>query len=104
MSKRDSYAVRISGLGEGDHDFSFELDRKFFALFEQSEIRNGNVHGRGDPGKESRESLLSIFHLKGEVEVVCDRCLENFMTDVSHHADHFCKDWGNRREKLRMMF
>ena len=43
MSKRDSYAVRISGLGEGDHDFSFELDQKFFALFEQSEIENGNV-------------------------------------------------------------
>ena len=43
MSKRDSYAVRISGLGEGDHDFSFELEQQFFGLFEHSEIENGNV-------------------------------------------------------------
>ena len=90
MSKRDSYAVRISGLGEGDHDFSFELDRKFFVLFEQSEISNGNVHA--EVILEKKPGVFSLhFSLEGEVEVVCDRCLESFFTDVSTTQTIFVK-------------
>ncbi len=90
MSKRDSYAVRISGLGEGDHDFSFELDRKFFVLFEQSEISNGNVHA--EVILEKKPGVFSLhFSLKGKVEVVCDRCLESFFTDVSTTQTIFVK-------------
>ena len=44
MRKGGSYAVRISGLGEGDHDFSFEIEKQFFVLFEHPDISNGNVH------------------------------------------------------------
>lgn len=90
MSKRDSYAVRISGLGEGDHDFSFELDRKFFALFERSEIGNGNVHA--EVTLEKKQGLLSLhFSLEGKVEVVCDRCLENYFTDITTRQTIFVK-------------
>ena len=90
MSKRDSYAVRISGLGEGDHDFSFELDSKFFVLFEQSEISNGNV--QAEVILEKKPGVFSLhFSLKGKVEVVCDRCLESFFTDVSTAQTMFVK-------------
>lgn len=81
MKKRESYAVRISGLGEGVHDFSFELDRQFFALFEQSEIENGRVHA--GVVLEKKHGFMSLrFSLQGEVEVVCDRCLESFPTGI----------------------
>ncbi len=90
MSKRDSYAIRISGLGEGDHDFSFELDRKFFVLFEHSDISNGNVHA--DVILEKKTGVFALhFSLEGKVEVVCDRCLENFLTDVSTRQTIFIK-------------
>ena len=90
MSKRGTYAIRISGLGEGDHGFSFELDRKFFALFEHPEIDNGNVHA--DVSLEKKTGVFSLhFTLKGEVEVVCDRCLEKLMTGISTSQSVFVK-------------
>ena len=90
MSKLGTYAVRISGLGEGDHGFSFELDRKFFALFEHLEIENGNVHA--EVILEKKTGVFSLhFSLTGEVEVVCDRCLEKFMTGISTSQTIFVK-------------
>ena len=90
MSKRDLYAVRISGLGEGDHDFSFDLDRQFFVLFEHPEISNGNVHA--EVILEKKPGVFSLhFSLEGKVEVLCDRCLEKFMTDVSTTQTIFVK-------------
>ena len=81
MSNQGLYALRISGLGEGDHDFSFELDQQFFASLEHSEIENGNVRARVILKK--KHGLLSLhFTLAGEVEVICDRCLELFMTEI----------------------
>ena len=90
MSKRDSYAVRISGLGEGNHHFSFELDRKFFVLFEHSEISNGNVNA--EVILEKKTGVFSLhFSMEGRVEVMCDRCLENFFTNISTTQTVFVK-------------
>ncbi|MDF1573759.1 MAG: DUF177 domain-containing protein [Bacteroidales bacterium] len=90
MKKRGSYAVRISGLGEGDHDFSFELDRQFFGLFEHPEIDDGNVHA--NVRLEKKQGVLSLhFKLNGEVKVMCDRCLEYFMTEISTTQTIFVK-------------
>ncbi len=69
VSTRGSYAIRISGLGEGDHDFSFELDQQFFASFEHSEIKNGNVLAMVILEKKSGFLALH-FSLDGEVEVL----------------------------------
>ena len=90
MSKRDSYAVRISGLGEGDHHFSFELDRKFFVLFEHSDISNGNIDA--EVILEKKPGVFSLhFSMEGRVEVMCDRCLENFFTNISTTQTIFVK-------------
>jgi len=82
VSNQDSYAIRISGLGEGRHDFSFELDQKFFASFKQTEIEYGRV--RAEVVLEKKHGLLSLhFKLEGEVSVVCDRCLEPFLAEIN---------------------
>ena len=81
MSKRDSYAVRISGLADGVHEFSFELNQEFFASLEQSELEQGEVKAR--IVLEKKPGLFTLhFNLAGKVEVVCDRCLEPFMTGI----------------------
>jgi len=90
VSKRGTYALRISGLGEGSHDFSFELDRQFFALFEHPDIENGNV--LAEVILEKKQGVISLhFSLKGEVEVACDRCLERFRTGISTFQSIFVK-------------
>ena len=97
MSKRDLYAIRVSGLVEGDHDFSFELDHRFFASLEETEIENGNV--RADIILEKKLGLLALhFHLAGEVEVSCDRCLEPFSTKIETDQKIFVKLGGSEGE------
>lgn len=97
VKKRDSYAVRISGLGEGDHDFSFELDRQFFALFERAEIENGRILAR--VVLEKKHGVMALhFSLDGEVEVVCDRCLEPFYTGIKTSQDIFVRTGENPEE------
>jgi len=82
--------VRISGLVEGDHDFSFELDHKFFASLEQTEIEKGKL--KAEVILEKKIGVFSLhFHLKGEVEVICDRCLEAFMTEIDAEQTIFIK-------------
>ena len=81
MKKVDSCIVRLSGLGEGEHDFSFNLGRDFFTSFDQTEIERGEVNAAVILEK-SAGSMVLYFHLKGNVEVVCDRCLDPFMIPV----------------------
>jgi uncharacterized protein len=74
--------VRISGLSEGKHDFSFNLGQEFFALFEQTEIEQGEVYA-GVVLEKSAGAMALHFHLSGKVQVLCDRCLDPFMIAIS---------------------
>jgi uncharacterized protein len=90
VSRRSSYAVRISGLGEGEHNFSFELDNEFFVLFEHPDITSGNIHA--EVILEKKQGVFSLhFMLDGKVEVMCDRCLENFLMPVSCRQSIYVK-------------
>jgi uncharacterized protein len=90
VSRGDSYAVRISGLADGNHDFLFELDRQFFASFEPSEVGTGNVKAKVT--LEKKPGVLTLhFSLAGKVEVICDRCLEPFLAEVRTSQTVFVK-------------
>ncbi len=90
MSRKGSYVIRIEGLGEGVHDFSFELNEQFFVQFEHPEVKTGNVHANVVLEKPPGVNVLH-FHLTGTVEVVCDRCLEPFLTGIDTHQRIFLK-------------
>lgn len=82
--------MRISGLEDGDHDFLFELDQQFFALFEHPDIENGKVQAKVI--FEKKAGLIALhFSLAGKVEVICDRCLEPFMTTVETSQSIYVK-------------
>ena len=90
MDKRGSYAVRVSGLADGDHDFLFELDQMFFASLEKPEVDTGNV--RAEVILEKKPGVLSLhFSMIGEVKVVCDRCLEPYMAGIRTNQSIFVK-------------
>jgi uncharacterized metal-binding protein YceD (DUF177 family) len=86
-------------LADGDHDFSFELDATFFASLEESLIETGSVLAA--VVLEKKAGVLAMhFHLKGEVEVTCDRCLEAFMTGIETRQDIFVKT-GETQEEIK---
>jgi uncharacterized metal-binding protein YceD (DUF177 family) len=90
VSKRGTYAIRISGLGEGEHHFSFELDQQFFASFDHPDVQNGTV--RAEAVLEKKPGFMAIhFTMHGEVALECDRCLDCFSVAIQTTQTIFVK-------------
>jgi uncharacterized metal-binding protein YceD (DUF177 family) len=71
------FSIPISGLKEGHYSFDFEINTKFFDLFEESEIKEGDLTAVAEI--EKRSSLIEMeIKISGTVRVCCDRCLEIF--------------------------
>ncbi len=81
MNYLSQYTIPFSGLNDGKHLFDFTADHRFFTGFEESEIEQGSV--RISVELEKRATYLRLmFKLKGEVELICDRCLESYFQQV----------------------
>ena len=90
VSKRGVYVLRISGLGEGEHHFSFELGQEFFASFNHPDVQHGII--QAGLILEKKPGFMAIhFTFEGELEVSCDRCLDYFMTQISTRQTIFVK-------------
>ena len=75
------YSIQISGLKEGRHNYRFDIDNKFFELFEESEIKEGKLIAEVELDKRSSHYDLR-FSISGRVLVSCDRCLEMYFQDI----------------------
>ncbi|OFY65711.1 MAG: hypothetical protein A2V46_10135 [Bacteroidetes bacterium RBG_19FT_COMBO_42_7] len=71
------YAIPVSGIKEGDHLFEFEIKKAFFDLFEESEIKEGELIVVAEIEKSPSHLDLNI-KISGKVRICCDRCLEMF--------------------------
>ena len=81
MNYLSQYTIPFSGLKEGKHLFDFSADDRFFAGFEESEIEKGSVNIQVE--LEKRTTYLRLtFMLEGEVELICDRCLEAYLQPI----------------------
>ena len=84
MNWLSQYTIQFSGLSEGMHLFDFSVDKRFFAEFKESEIEEGSVQIQIELEKRSTYLRLN-FLISGEVELICDRCLEKYMQQVKGH-------------------
>jgi uncharacterized protein len=81
MNWLSQYTIKFSGLSEGMHLFEFQIDKRFFSEFEASEIEDAGVLIQVE--MERRSTYLRLnFLISGEVQLVCDRCLEKYMQAV----------------------
>jgi uncharacterized protein len=76
-----TYTIPLSGLKEGRHNFDFEIDKKFFEKFEESEVKEGSLIANIVIDKRSTHSDL-VIRISGNVRICCDRCLEMFFHPV----------------------
>ena len=75
------YTIPLSGLKEGHHTIDFEIDKKFFEQFEESEVKEGSLIANIEIDKRSSHLDL-IIRISGSVRICCDRCLEMFSQPV----------------------
>lgn len=94
----NTYSVHFKGLKVGKHTFNFEVDNKFFEAFEEGEIKQGKV---SVDVILNRQSLMLDFliSIEGQVEVTCDRCLEEFDLPVSYEGSLYVKFGESRSDE-----
>jgi len=94
----NTYSIHFKGLKVGKHLFNFEVDKKFFDYFEEGEIREGKLQVAVKLNKQSQMLDLNIS-IDGIVEVLCDRCLDNFDLPVSYKGTLYVKFGGGETEE-----
>ncbi len=90
MKKLDQYSIAFKGLKEGEDLFEYELDDAFFSLFEASQIETGHLKASVKL-KKSEQMLIFDFHLEGQVDSICDRCLDSVKLPVLYDGKLFVK-------------
>jgi len=92
------YSIEFKGLKEEEHIFNFKITDDFFKQFEDSEVKRGNVLVDVKMNIGSGMLIFDIS-LKGEVEVQCDRCLDNFLQPIKYQVKLFA-EFGNENSDI----
>lgn len=88
--KKSDLLIRFSGLKEGLHEFHFEIENKFFEQLDYSEIKKAKLAVELVFDKRPNMLILN-FDIKGKVEVMCDKCTDDFWMKVSANEELICK-------------
>lgn len=81
MGGMKAFSIPFSSLKDGSHDFKFQVTDSFFEAFPFSEIKKGNVQVDVNMVKSFHIMTLNI-KMKGEVELVCDRCVSDYRQPI----------------------
>lgn len=81
MDPLRQYEISFVGLKTGINHFTFPIDDHFFALFEDSLVKEGNLEVKLEFDKETSFFLLK-FMISGWVKLPCDRCAAELMFPI----------------------
>jgi uncharacterized metal-binding protein YceD (DUF177 family) len=93
----NQYIIHFKGLKEGVHSFLFTIDKPFFDAFEQLEVPDGHVEVQVELNRKASFLELTIG-LKGDLQVLCDRCLGYFTFPVSYTGELVVRFSETRQE------
>lgn len=87
MDKFRNYDIEFSGLKNGKHEFSFEIDKKFFQLFDtEQEFTDPKIVAEILMDKHT-SFLELLIKTSGTVNLVCDISNENFDHPIEHEIE-----------------
>jgi uncharacterized metal-binding protein YceD (DUF177 family) len=81
MNRRREFEIAFVGLKPGIHEFSYEIDDRFFEAFQQQDFRHCKATVKLTLDKKSSFMLLK-FEIGGALEVTCDRCSSDLPLDL----------------------
>ncbi len=86
MGKLSEFNLPLKSLPEGEHAFSYHLDKHFFENMENADIRDANIDVALSVVHKNGVYDLT-FRLTGTYVVACDRCLDNLELpiDTEYH-------------------
>ena len=87
---KTKYDIAFKGLAEGLHEFNYQINGRFFEHFEGSLVDEGEV--KVLIILEKRGAFMKLhLNINGEIELVCDRCLENYRQKIKNNTEIFVK-------------
>jgi len=96
------YAIPFVGLKIGKHEFEFEIDNKFFSLFDYTEFNDAHINVALVLTKKA--NLLELdFLVQGKVNVDCDVTMESFDLPIENQLQivvKFGQDYEEVNEEL----
>ena len=98
MERHNKYRIVYQGLSEGRHEFDFDVKDSFFEDLEYSEIKKGDLKVIVNLNKKSTFLELD-FDITGNVELICDRCLDAYNQDVDYQGKLYVK-FSDREESM----
>lgn len=81
VAKFNLYKIPLKSLSPGVHNYEYELDKKFFDAIDGDEIKKGNVQVALAVKKTSSTYEFN-FHLRGAVQIPCNRCLDEMNQEI----------------------
>ncbi len=90
MKVGNQYIIPFKGLKEGKHDFSFQINKLFFEEYAELNITGGSLVVNITLTKKSTFLVLNTI-IEGQIELICDRCLETFSNKLDFEGQLFVK-------------
>ena len=81
MDKLVDYKLQLAGLPLGNQEFDYVVDTEFFARMDSSEIHSGLVNVAINVNN-SQNCYTLDFSVTGDIQITCDRCLDDLVLDV----------------------
>ncbi len=97
MNPISKYDVYFGGKQNGFYSFTYDLGNDFFTLFPDPPVHEGNLTAHLKLEKKSNLLILD-FEISGHLSLICDNCLESFLSPVSLTAKQFVKLGDNYEE------
>ena len=90
VSWKTKYDIAFKGLAEGEHNYNFQINGKFFEHFDGSLVDYGEADIKVI--LEKRSAFLKLhLKIKGWVKLMCDRCLDNYKQKIKQKTEIFVK-------------
>ncbi len=90
----NQYIIPFKGLKDGDHDFQFDFDQKFFDEHEVLEADGGDLKAVVYLNKKPNMLSLEV-NIKGKIHIQCHRCLEYYDHPLRSRSDLIVKFGDN---------
>lgn len=83
----EEFDIEFVKLRDGQHEFNYRLEKKFFGLFGNEEVLDSDLVVKATLEKSVNLMNLNL-QIMGKVDVSCDRCLVplSIKVDTSHHV------------------
>ena len=105
MNKTKEYLIPFIGLKLGKHHFEYQINNKFFEIFDYNEFQNSDI--KVNVVLEKKSTMLELaFKHKGTVNVPCDLTSEDFDLPIKGKMNlivRFGEAFNNDNEELLIL-